>query len=279
MTSGYGAVLAIAHNAVVVTGAGLRATMIQTGTNGKHQVISVASKSQATFAQLEITRGGAGKTGGGDLTNSGMTTLDAVTVTANTAARGGGITNSSGATLSLINSMVSANKATSGPDSKPGGSAGGIENAGTLTLTGSTVTGNSAGSDGIGLNDTAGSGGNGGGIDNVGTVVATNSTIRSNFAGSGGPGVGEVPGQGGSGAGLLTTEHATISSSTFTGNTAGVGYFGPPGNGGAVANTGTLFLEDCRRHGWLALPETVHIYRDDFPHKPLPLPMALDELA
>ncbi|MST31156.1 tyrosine-type recombinase/integrase [Acidimicrobiaceae bacterium USS-CC1] len=38
-----------------------------------------------------------------------------------------------------------------------------------------------------------------------------------------------------------------------------------------------IFLDDCRRHEWLALADSARIYRDDFPRKPLPLPRALDE--
>ena len=70
---------------------------------------------------------------------------------------GGGIFNSG--TLALTNSTVSGNTAFYG----------GIANVGTLTLTNSTVSGNS--------------GSDGGGIYNIGTLTLTNSTVSGNSAG------------------------------------------------------------------------------------------------
>ena len=61
-------------------------------------------------------------------------------------------------TMTLTNCTVSQNTATYG---------GGIDNAGTLSIAGSSVTGNSAGT-------------SGGGIDNVGTLTVLNSIFGSN---------------------------------------------------------------------------------------------------
>ena len=210
--------LTIGRNTVFVTGAGQKATVVEG--SGASAVVSVAARAHASLAQFEITQGGAGKQGGG-LYNSGTTTLSGVTVTGNTAASGGGITNTAGANLHLVSSTVSNNTATSGADSHPGGPAGGINNAGSLTASGSTVTGNMAGRGGLGINDTGGNGGNGGGIVNTGTLVATGSTISDNFAGSGGPGNQEVPGSGGSGGGIYSPSGSvTLTGTTVLSNTA-----------------------------------------------------------
>ena len=120
-------------------------------------------------------------------------TLLSCTVKSNTATgSGGGIDNESG-TLTLTNSTISGNSAKDG---------GGIVNAGTLTLTNSTVSGNRG--------DLVG-----GGIVNVGTLTLTNSTISGNSA------------KGGGGIGLAGT--LTLTNSTISGNSA-IG-----GSGGGIA--------------------------------------------
>jgi len=84
---------------------------------------------------------------------------------------------------------------------------GGIANSGTLTLSDTTISGNSAGA--------------GGGIDNVGTVTISDSTVSGNSAGTGG--------------GVDNVGTATISDSTVSGNSAGTG-------GGVAATSGTLTM-------------------------------------
>jgi hypothetical protein len=107
-------------------------------------------------------------------------------------ADGGGIYNSG--TLTLTNSTLWGNS------SHPQGG-GGIRNLGTLTLTNSTVSGSSGGS-----------------IGNSGTATLTNSTVSENFASEGG---GMHNGVGGT----LTLTNSTVS-----------------GNSGGIANEGTLTL-------------------------------------
>ena len=101
---------------------------------------------------------------------------------------GGGILNGSGATLTITNSTISGNTAAFG---------GGIFNSGPLTIANTTVTGNTA-SEGGGIysngsltiinstisGNTVNS--DGGGIFNIGTVAITNSTLSSNSASFGG---------------------------------------------------------------------------------------------
>src|SRR5215510_572678 len=104
----------------------------------------------------------------------------------------------------------------------PGGSGGGIFNSGTLTITNSTLSRNSAPS--------------GGGILNEGgTLTVTNSTVSGNSA----IGVGGVPGEGGgigNSGGTLT-----ITNSTLSGNSAS--------EGGGIANFGTLTITNSTLSG------------------------------
>ena len=86
----------------------------------------------------------------------------------NTAGAGGGIFTYTGGMVTLTNSTLSGNSAFEG---------GGIQNDGMMTVTNSTFTGNSATS------------GDGGGIVNYGTVTLTNSTLTGNSAASLGGGI------------------------------------------------------------------------------------------
>jgi CSLREA domain-containing protein len=131
---------------------------------------------------------------------------------------GGGISN--GGTLTLTNSTVSGNSAAFG---------GGISNSGTLTLTNSTVSGNNAGEEGgIGAAE-------GGGILNFsgGTVILTNSTVSGNKALSNSHGGGIY-----NGGGTLTLTNSTVSgnSAEFDG-------------GGIFNNGGTLTLTNSTVSG------------------------------
>ena len=122
-------------------------------------------------------------------------------------------------TLTLTNSSVSNNTALYSSI------VGGIYNTGTLTLTNSTISGNTA------------QYGNGGGIDNGGTLTLTNSTISGNAA------------QYGSGSGIAVTgsntnngsiDTLTLTNSTISGNRA-------TGNGGGIAvitGTGGNFTQE-----------------------------------
>ena len=110
---------------------------------------------------------------------------------------GGGIFNQGG-TLTLTSSTVSSNTA--------GDDGGGIHNSGTLTLTGSTVSGNTAMDR------------NGGGIKNISTLTLTDSTISGNTASNGG--------------GIHNSGTLTLTNSTISGNTV----IGPAANGGGINN-------------------------------------------
>jgi CSLREA domain-containing protein len=96
-------------------------------------------------------------------------------------------------------------------------SGGGIYNSGTLTITNSAFSGNSAN----------GWGGSGGGICNTGTLTITNSAFTGNSTG-----------WGGSGGGIYNSGTLTITNSGFSGNSAHV--WG--GGGGGIYNSGTLTI-------------------------------------
>jgi len=136
-------------------------------------------------------------------------------------------------TLTLTNSTVSGNTADFG---------GGITNRGTLTLSNSTVSGNMATSDGGGiynggtltLSNSTVSGnmatGVGGGIYNVGTLTLSNSTVSGNTATGDGGGIYNGFG-----------DRLTLSNSTVSGNTAT--------DSGGILNVGTLTLSNSTVSG------------------------------
>jgi CSLREA domain-containing protein len=144
--------------------------------------------------------------------------------------------------------------AAAAPNDSPGiggQSGGGIRNAGTLTLTNVTVTGNRAGNGSNGGSASGGdgqqggAGGGGGGVVNTGSLTLDHSTVVNNQAGQGGSGSGSVGvggkgGMGGPGGGILSTAVSTliVLSSTVSGNTAGAGGAGSIGTSGATGGDG-----------------------------------------
>jgi hypothetical protein len=157
-----------------------------------------------------------------------------------------------GGSLTVASSTIASNQGTGGPggvNGVPGPSVGGglytSSGAGTPTVTGSTLSGNSA-SDGGGIfndgtlavsNSTL-SGNNsavGGGINNhTGTLTVSNSTLSGNSAGLAGGGISNV--------GTLT-----VSTSTLSGNSASA----VNGWGGGIANSypGTLTVSNSTLSG------------------------------
>lgn len=127
---------------------------------------------------------------GGGIFNSGSLTLVNSTVSGNFASSGGGIAN--GGTLTLTNSTVSGNGA---DDSAGAGTCGGIDTGGTATLTNSTISGNSSSV-------------LGGGVCNSGTAALRHSTVVDNFVADG------------SGAGILNDGTLSLRGSIVAGNTS-----------------------------------------------------------
>ena len=132
--------------------------------------------------------------------------LQALTVAnGDTSDNGGGLDNEGG-TLNVTGSTFSGNSAKDG---------GGIYNTGTLTVNTSTFSENSA-------NETsaATSNGNGGGIYNTGTMTVTNSTFSGNSATDSATG----PSPYGSGGAIMDDGTMVVTNSTFSGNSAN--YYG-----------------------------------------------------
>jgi|GEM_PF-1608191 len=156
-----------------------------------------------------------GGSGGGIYTQNGNLVLTNVTVTNNRAGdaiegnsgggSGGGIYTNTPTVLTLTNCTVSDNRTgNAGPDSGEGLS-GGINADGPITITGSTISGNT-------------SKGTGGGLFGRSFIVVRNSTISGNTAASGGGIVGDSNGP------------VTLTNSTITNNSAPSVISGNPGS-------------------------------------------------
>lgn len=182
---------------------------------------------------------------GGGIWNAGRLTVRDSIISGNTAIQGGGggIYNgrASTAKTTVIDSIISGNTARYG---------GGIENDdwGTVTVSGSTISGNTAKDFTPNTN-----GGSGGGIfNNAGTITVSDSTISGNDAWSGG-GIWNYPrtntkmtitgskiidntGYGGAG-GILNQAELDVVNSDISGNHALGG-----SNGGGIANFGTATI-------------------------------------
>lgn len=136
---------------------------------------------------------------------------------------GGGIYNSG--TLSLTNSTVSGNTGTNG---------GGIYNSGTATVIDSTISANKAWAVGWEAEY-----GDGGGIYNGGTLTVTNSNVSGNIAGFGG--------------GIASDGPAILTNSTVSGNGTSPGYaLGWPTHGGGIGSTAQLTLTNSTVSGNMA---------------------------
>ena len=151
------------------------------------------------LSNCRVTRNSAGFGGGGIGTHEGAQSDDTTTTLIDTLVwgnssmgEGGGLSNGYPGTLTLVNSTVSENTATWW--------GGGISSGGTLIVTESTVSGNSAQ--------------DAGGIGNQGspsaTLTLTNSTVSGNTATE-------------RGGGIVNLRSATLTNSTISGNDATIG--------------------------------------------------------
>jgi hypothetical protein len=194
---------ATANLSLVIEGAGFAVN--GQGTSGVRP-FHVAANTMVTMQNITVTGGNASGNGGGILNQGALTLVDS-TVTGNAAQlpyNGGGIYNGSGGTLALTRTTVSNNSTQN--------RGGGIENESALTVTDSTIKGNSAQT--------------GGGVsNNVNTpVLITGSTIDNNSASLNGGGV------------FNTGNPMTIRNSTISANT-------PGRYGGGVYNESHLTLD------------------------------------
>lgn len=164
---------------------------------------------------------------------------------------GGGILIDAASTVTLISDAITANKAGAGPITTRGGSGGGIENAGRLTLLATTVSENAAGNNDSGPTYPEGIGG---GIDNTGTLSLKESTISANHTTfmSNGPLPGGPGGGIASSGASLTIDASTVARNfTSRGGEGGSGAKGGDG-GGLLLTAGTLSLTNSTVDGNLA---------------------------
>jgi hypothetical protein len=221
---------------------------------GLYAVFGSLDVSDSRIANNRIT-GGRGGDGGFYYTSSGRTVF--LGGSGGTAQGAGLYVN--GSSLTVASSSIASNQATggsSGPYGSAGvGDGGGLytsSNAGTPTVTGTTLSDNSAsgpsgfsrfGFGGGIYNDQVGtltvssctlsgnSAGSGGGIYNQGMATVNNSTLSGNSADSGG--------------GMYNQGTATVTYSTLSGNSV----LGPNSYGGGIVNQGTLTVSNSNLSG------------------------------
>ena len=155
-----------------------------------------------------------------DVTFSGLTIANGADVDVGGDGEGGGIFNASTGTVNITNSTLSGNSAGGGGGDD--GEGGGIFNAstGTVNITSSTLSGNSAIGTEFGIYSI------GGGIYNTGTLNITSSTLSGNSARSSAFGVDCL------GGGIYSAGTLNITSSTLSGNSASGGNGGNSYGGG-----------------------------------------------
>ncbi len=229
---------------LTLTAAGAATTVIDG--NGSDRILHVIGPVAVEVSGITLRNGNVPRPadisldGGGGaiyIAGGGRVTLRNTVVSGNTATSGGGIVNDEGGTLSLVNTAVTGNTASFGA---------GVFNNGTLNVTQSTYSGNSASASGGGI------------YHRLGALTLFGSTITANSAGSatiGGGGLlvaaGATASIGGSlmnantatanGGGIHTRGSVSLANTTLSGNTArasgGAVYVG----GGTVSvNNGTL---------------------------------------
>jgi hypothetical protein len=202
--------------------------------NNASRVFQVDRRVWARLDHLVITHGRVTLSNGGGILAAGTLTVSNSTLSANSADYGGGMYKTDG-TLTVTNCTLSANSASY--------FGGGIYNAsGMLTVSNSTLSANFAALSGGGILNygtlavtnsilSSNSADYGGGIWNVGTLTVSNSTLSSNRAY-------HTPDQAGLGGGIFNSGTATVSNCTITAN------FGDNGGGGIFAERGVLLLQN-----------------------------------
>ena len=184
---------------------------------GNHsEVFQVGGTQPVVLAGLTITNGAAPVGSGGAVSNAtGSTlTISGCTISNSRAAlNGGGIFNAG--TLTLSQCTISGNSAFTG---------GGIDNSGTLTATGCTISG-----------DVAGGNIGGGGIYNSGTLTATGCTLSGDSATSGLGGGIDAP------YGRTTLTNCTLAGDFARGNANSL----LGGGGGLYVGRGVTWVTNC----------------------------------
>lgn len=208
---------------IAISGPGSDQLAVQRNDGESFSIFRVMSGHTVIIEGLTIRGGDAGldvgAVGGGIRNDGSILTINNCVVGPNTSSvSGGGIYNSFGARLTIINSLVSQNSVASGLN--PSG--GGIHNAvgGTLEIRNSTISDNYLHIKGF-------LPGIGGGINSSGTMTITNSTVRGNSAGAG--------------AGIGNFGPLTIAQSTISGNTV-LSVMDLSASGGGISHVGDSVL-------------------------------------
>jgi len=193
---------------------GLGPNVVTISGNNASGVIAVGSGVNATITGLTIT-GGLATAYGGGINNAGSLTASNLVVSGNAATIGGGIANQAGGTLTLTgNVTLTGDSATT--------QGGGLFNAGSLSLSHSSITGDSALV--------------GGGIYNSGNMLLDQTPVSGNTASSKGGGIANT--------GTLSITYAALSNNQATGTVAN-----PVASGGAADNSGTLTITNSTLNG------------------------------
>ena len=196
------------------------AVMIAPATYSENLTINISLKLIGSGANTTIIDGGRQRRVVSILNTTAIVGLSKVTIQNGVAAGGGGILN--WGTLTLTNSILSANTAAS----QSSAAGGGIYNGGKLTITNSTLSRNSGTSNYL----------YGGAIYNTGTLTITNSTLSGNTA------YGYF---GGGGGGIYNSSGSvTIINTTLSGNSAHAS-----GGGGIYNSLGSVAINNATLSG------------------------------
>ncbi len=198
-----------------VTIAGPGAANLTISGNNASQIF-VNSGVTVTISGVTLMNGhAAGSSAGGAIANAGILVVNSVTFSSNTGANGAAIWNEGSASLTVTGSTFTGNSITPG---EGGGAIYSVGSAALLSITGSTFTNNSAQY--------------GGAIENDGPATLTNDTFNNNGNG----------GSFGYGGAIYAPGALTVAGCTFTSNVAGGGSGGGYGYGGAINASNTLTI-------------------------------------
>jgi hypothetical protein len=217
----------VIDKSITINGPGSNLVGVYRSSQTSFRIFHVMPGISVIIAGLTISGGDGGEEGGGGILNDhGILTIDSCVVQNSFGQNGGAVYNdgsAGSATLAILNGSISANYAAY--------AGGGIYNDGynggnaTVSLTNSTVNGNTAAYSGF----PTGGGAAGGIYNGGGTLTITDSVVSNNYAGV------SDPFPVGSGGGIVNDGTLTITSSSVSGNQAYL-------SGGGIENGGTVTI-------------------------------------
>lgn len=236
-----------AGDSLTIDGPG--ANLLTLSGNGAAAIFSVSADDTASISDMTLTLAV-----GGAISSSGNLSVSDMIFSSNTDGNGGAISHE-GASLSVANSIFTGNTATSNSATGLGGGAIYSFAAGTIvTISGSTFNGNQ---------EIGGSGGGGAIRNRAGSMTITNSTFSNNTAAAGGGAVqnssvmsisgssfngNTTTGSGGAignnGAGQLTVSHLVVNGNSAQIDGGGL-YYQPNTAGATLSVTGSTFSNNA----------------------------------